>query len=600
MSERFKERNEIEEQYKWDLSALFENDAKWEEALAALDEKTADIESWNGRLNTAANIREFLDLYEKTSQNVEDIATYAFLRNAEDTRASDAQSMYARAYSKIVAIESRAAFWRPEILSLGEEKLKEIILDECLKPYEFLMKDLLRMASHTLSGKEEQLLAAFGEALGASGRIANTLMDADMVYDSVVDQDGNEREVSDATFILLQSDHDRVLRENAFRSYYKSYRQHINTFAASLSGTVKALTTEAAYRGFASSRAMSLAQDNIPESVYDNLIEAVHRHMDTMHRYVKLRKKLLSVDELHYYDVYAPLAADVKKCYTYEQAKELVLKAVSPLGEEYVNTVKQAYQERWIDVYPNGGKMGGAFSSGTYNSRPYIMMNFTGTLDSVSTIAHEMGHSMHTWNTIHAQPAHYANYSMFVAEVASTVNENLLIEQLIKEESDPKEKLALLNQYLEGFKGTVYRQTMFAEFEKKVHAMAERGESLDQAAISAVYKDLIAQYFGEDLVIDEEVQYEWSRIPHFYSPFYVYVYATGYCTATALSQMILNDGEAAVKRYIEFLQMGGSAYPIDELIHAGVDLNTTAPIDKALEKFEWVVSEAEKLADQLQ
>lgn len=599
MSEKIRERNEIEEQYKWDLSALFESDEKWEEAFNAVGEKIAEIPRWQGKLNNAAEIRAFLDQYSILNQELEDLFGYSFLRNSEDTRASKAQAMYARAYSKIVEAMSLSAFWRPEILSLGEEKLTQIIADEQLQPYEFMMKDLLRMAAHTLSEKEEALLAAFGEALGASGRIAETLMDADMVYDSVKDGEGNEREVSDANFILLESDTDRVLRENAFRSYYKSYKQHINTYAAAYSGTVKAMTTEAKFRGFGSSREMSLANDNIPETVYDNLIAAVHKHMDTMHRYVKLRKKILGVDELHYYDVYAPLSGGVKKMYTYEEAQKLVLKAVAPMGEDYCNTVRRAFAERWIDVYPNTGKSGGAYSGGTYNSRPYIMMNFTGTLDSVSTIAHEMGHSMHSWNTNHTQPPHYADYTMFVAEVASTVNENLLIEQLLAEENDPRERLALLNQYLEGFKGTVYRQTMFAEFEMIAHRMAERGESLDQAALCAVYKDLIAQYFGEDLIIDEEVQYEWSRIPHFYRPFYVFVYATGYCTASAISQMILSEGDPAVKRYIEFLKMGSSEYAINELIHAGVDLNTPAPIDKALGKFEAVVAEAEKIAEEL-
>lgn len=599
MSEKIRERNEIEEQYKWDLSALFESDEKWEEAFNAVGEKIAEIPRWQGKLNNAAEIRAFLDQYSILNQELEDLFGYSFLRNSEDTRASKAQAMYARAYSKIVEAMSLSAFWRPEILSLGEEKLTQIIADEQLQPYEFMMKDLLRMAAHTLSEKEEALLAAFGEALGASGRIAETLMDADMIYDSVKDGEGNEREVSDANFILLESDTDRVLRENAFRSYYKSYKQHINTYAVAYSGTVKAMTTEAKFRGFGSSREMSLANDNIPETVYDNLIATVHKHMDTMHRYVKLRKKILGVDELHYYDVYAPLSGGVKKMYTYEEAQKLVLKAVAPMGEDYCNTVRRAFAERWIDVYPNTGKSGGAYSGGTYNSRPYIMMNFTGTLDSVSTIAHEMGHSMHSWNTNHTQPPHYADYTMFVAEVASTVNENLLIEQLLAEENDPRERLALLNQYLEGFKGTVYRQTMFAEFEMIAHRMAERGESLDQAALCAVYKDLIAQYFGEDLIIDEEVQYEWSRIPHFYRPFYVFVYATGYCTASAISQMILTEGDPAVKRYIEFLKMGSSEYAINELIHAGVDLNTPAPIDKALGKFEAVVAEAEKIAEEL-
>ena len=299
------------------------------------------------------------------------------------------------------------------------------------------------------------------------------------------------------------------------------------------------------------------------------------------------------MDELHYYDVYAPLVADDDTRYTYEQAQQMVLDAVSPLGADYVEQVKKAFATRWIDVYPNRGKSGGAYSSGTYDSDPYILTNFNGTLDNVSTIAHEMGHSMHTWHANHTQPAHYANYTLFVAEVASTVNENLMIEQLLKKEQEPHARLALLNQYLENFKGTVYRQTMFAEFERDAHAMAERGEALNPAALNALYRRLIVDYFGPDLVVDDEVQYEWARIPHFYRPFYVYKYATGYSTAVALSEAILNEGAPAVKRYREFLSMGGSAYPLDELRHAGVDLTTPAPVDAALKKFEAILDDAE-------
>ena len=318
-----------------------------------------------------------------------------------------------------------------------------------------------------------------------------------------------------------------------------------------------------------------------------------------MHRYAELRKRILGLDELHYYDLYAPLTQGVDKRFTYEEAQKMVLAAVAPLGEQYQAVAKSGFEDRWIDVYPNKGKTGGAFSSGSYDSNPFILTNFTGTLDSVSTIAHEMGHSMHSWFSKNTQAFQNANYTLFVAEVASTVNENLMIEQLLKDCTDPRERLFLLNEYLEGFKGTVYRQTMFAEFEKKAHALAERGEALDPATLNAVYRELIEQYFGPALVIDDEVQYEWSRIPHFYRPFYVYVYATGYSTAVALSEGILRDGAPAVKKYLEFLSLGGSQYPLDELRHAGVDLTTPAPVETALEKFAAVLADAERTAAQL-
>ena len=461
------------------------------------------------------------------------------------------------------------------------------------------MDELIRQQPHTLSTAEEKLLASFGEALAAPGEIADNLMDADMTFAPVKDGEGKEVELTSSNYILLQNSQDRVLRENAFRSFYAGFKGHINTFAATYSGNVKAAVAEAAARHYGSSREMSMSQDNIPAPVYDNLIEAVHRHMPTMHRYAALRKRILGLDELRYYDLYTPLAQGVDRRYSYDEAREMVLSAVAPLGKEYQAVAASGFEDRWIDVYPNKGKTGGAFSSGSYDSNPFILTNFTGTLDSVSTIAHEMGHSMHSWFSKRSQPFQNAEYTLFVAEVASTVNENLMIEQLLKRCEDPKERLSLLNQYLEGFKGTVYRQTMFAEFEMKAHALAEAGEALDPATLNSVYRELIEQYFGPALVMDDEVQYEWARIPHFYRPFYVYVYATGYSTAVALSEGILRDGERAVKPYLEFLSMGGSQPPLEELKHAGVDLNTPDPIDTALEKFARVLADAEETAKQL-
>lgn len=410
---------------------------------------------------------------------------------------------------------------------------------------------------------------------------------------------GEEHEVTGSNYILLQTSSDRTLRENSFRSFYKTYRNHINTFAATYAGAVKAATAEAAARHYESSRAMSMAGENIPAEVYDNLVASVRAHLPLMYRYVKLRKRLLGIQELHYYDVYAPLTGESTARYTYDQAKQMVLDAVAPLGEEYCAEVRRGFAQRWVDVYPNKGKSGGAYSTGTYDSEPYIMTNFTGTLDSVSTLAHEMGHSMHSLLSRRTQPAQYADYTLFVAEVASTVNENLMIEQLLKTEQRPDARLFLLNQYLENFKGTVFRQTMFAEFEREAHAMRERGEALSPAALNQLYGNLVRDYFGPELVMDEEVQLEWARIPHFYRPFYVYKYATGYSTAVALSEGILKEGDCARKRYLEFLSMGGSAWPLEELRHAGVDLTTPAPVNAALEKFGRLLDDAEACAGQL-
>ena len=594
MPELLKERRELDPQFMWDLTSMYATDEEWEKALSTLEESIRKAAAFQGRLTDAQSIAAYLDAATELGRTLSNLYCYASMRRSEDTRAEAAQSMYARINANYVKAISAIAFAEPEILSLPQQTLDDIADQECLKNHRFTLEKLLRQKPHTLSAAEEQLLAGFGEVFGAPAEIADNLQDADLVFDSVQDGEGHTVEVTGSNYITLQMSQDRTLRERAFRSYYKGYRQHSNTFAAAYAGAVKAATAEAVARHYASSRAMSMAGENIPAEVYDNLVSAVRAHLPAMYRYVALRKKILGLDELHYYDVYAPLVGERKESYTYGQAQQMVLDAVAPLGEDYQALVKKAYAERWIDVYPNKGKSGGAYSSGTYDSNPYILMNFTGTLDSVSTLAHEMGHSMHTWHSNHAQPPQYADYTLFVAEVASTVNENLMIEQLLKQEQDPARRLYLLNQYLENFKGTVYRQTMFAEFEREAHAMAERGEALSPAALNSLYAGLVKDYFGPELVMDEEVQYEWARIPHFYRPFYVYKYATGYSTAVALSEAILTEGESAVKRYREFLSMGGSAYPLDELRHAGVDLATPAPVNAALDKFERILDDAEQ------
>ena len=605
MAEQLKDRKDMDPAFLWDLSSLFKDDEAWEEAFAGLSQKVDAVAAFDGKIvqaddgETSKNIRALLEAETELDLLLSDLFSYANLRRSEDTRAPQAQKMYARIYAKYVEAVTRTAFVQPQILSLSEETLRKLMETEALAPYRFVMEKLVRQKPHTLSEKEEALLARFGEVFAAPGQIADNLQDADLVFDPVKDAEGQEHELTGSNYILLQTSPDRTLRENSFRSFYKGYRQHINTFASAYAGAVKAAAAQAQVRGYASSRAMSMAGENVPAEVYDTLIETVREHLPAMYGYAELRKKLLSLDQLHYYDLYTPLTGSSGRKYTYQQAQQIVLDAVAPLGESYTRIVREGFSSRWIDVYPNRGKSSGAFSSGTYGSNPYIMTNFTGTLDSVSTIAHEMGHSMHTWHSNHTQPPQYAEYTLFVAEVASTVNENLLVEHLLKTERDPGERLALLNQYLENFKGTVFRQVMFAEFEKKAHEMAERGEALDPESLNSLYEGLVRDYFGPVLVMDDEVKYEWARIPHFYRPFYVYKYATGYTSAVALSEAVRTGGEQAVRRYLEFLSMGGSADPLDELRHAGVDLASPAPVHAALQKFESVLEEAGELASRM-
>ena len=601
------ERSQMNPKDQWDLSTLYESDEAWEQDLAKLDGDAQAVAAFEGKLKDARTIAAFYQAKTAMERRMNNLLTYAMLRQSEDTRAPKAQELMAKGMNQAVAAESRCSFAEPEILALPKEKLLEITETEEIRPWKFLLQELLDEKPHVLSAEEEKLLAGFSEVLEAPKTIADSLMDADLSFEPAEDANGEKHELAQANFILLEQSGDRTLRENAFHNFYKGYASHGNTLAATYSGIVKSWAARARARHYESSRAMALAGEHIPAAVYDGLVESVRRHLPSMHRYAALRKKLLGLKELHYYDVYVPLTQRLSEeqmackegkrtqdSWTYEEAKELVLEALAPLGRAYTDQVEKAFSDRWIDVYPNAGKRGGAFSSGTYDSNPFILMSYTGDYESVSTIAHEMGHSMHTWFSKNHQPCWYADYTLFVAEVASTVNENLLVEDLLSKTQDPAGRLFLLNQYLEGFKATVYRQTMFAEFEENAHAMAERGEALTPQALNGLYRQLIADYFGPELVIDEEVACEWSRIPHFYRPFYVYKYATSYAAAVALSEKILKEGDSAVKPYLEFLSMGGSTYPLEELAHAGVDMTTSAPIDAALEKFDRILDEAEE------
>lgn len=590
-----KKRCDIPDAYKWDLTPMFADDGAWERAFSEIDRFITELLAFKGTLNTAERIAELEAFTVAVSRKIELLFCYASQREDEDGRETAAQVMMGKIYGKYVEFSTAASFINPEILSLPDETLQEILNSEVVAPYRRDLELLIRQKPHTLSGAEERLLSAAGEIISAPGDISSKLEDIDMVYDPVKDSEGNEIKVTGAGYISLQESSDRVLRENAFRSYYKGFKGHINTFAATYATNVKADIFRAKARKFPSAREMAAFYEEVPTSVYDGLIEAVRRHLPAMHRYAALRKEMLGLDELHYYDLYTPLVSDIDASYTYEQAQELVLDAVAPLGKTYCDNVRRAFAERWLDVYPNEGKRGGAYSGGCYDSNPYILLNFTGSLDSVSTIAHEMGHSMHSYASRTHQPPQTAEYKIFVAEVASTVNENLLVEKLLSQNPSPEFTLFLLNQYLENFKGTVYRQTMFAEFEKRAHEMQESGNPISAEGLCDLYAGLVKDYFGEALTFDEDVRYEWARIPHFYRSFYVYKYATSYAASVAITESILSQGEVARDRYLSFLSLGGSMPPIDELKVAGVDMSTAEPIDRALEKFERILDKAESL-----
>ena len=603
MADKLQERKDMDRAYMWDLTKIYPDDRAWEEDFKKISGEVDGFASYAGKLGEADTLLAFLEAMDDFDRRADKCMQYAYLRHSEDTREEASKSMQDRAMGMFVRFETVVSFAEPEFLALPEETIRALTENEKLAPYHIVLERLADKKAHTLTGPEERILASLGEVLASPQQISSSLEDSDMTFAPAKDKDGHEVEVTNAAFTTLEESKDRTLRENVFKSYYAGYKGHINTFAATMSGNVKSAVAQAQLRHFDSSREMAAAEERVPAVVYTNLIEAVHRHLPDMYRYVRLRRRLLGVDELHFYDIYAPLVPSTPEHFTFEQAKDLLFETVKVYGDEYLNTVKKGCSEGWIDVYPNVGKEGGAYSAGGYLTQPYIMMNFTGNLNSVSTLVHEMGHSMHSWHSNKHQPSTYANYTLFVAEVASTCNENLLIENLLTKTSDPQKRLEYLNQYLENFKGTVFRQTMFAEFEKTIHEAVAEGNALTPQYLCDIYKRLNETYFGPDMVIDDEIAYEWARIPHFYRPFYVYKYATSYSAAVALSEGIRKEaaGEASgnVKRYLEFLSMGCSKDPLDELRHAGVDFSTPEPVDRALDKFASVLDEAETCADAL-
>ena len=583
----------------WCLEDMFESDDFWEEEFGRLQRMIFQYEDFEGTLGESADsLLEYLKFNDETNLLMERLYVYANMRYHQDMANSMYQEFAARAQKLMVEISGASAFAEPEILEITTEKIN-IFFNENpeLETYKRYISEILRGKNHTLDKKTETILAKSRQMANAAENIFSMYNGADIKFPSITTEEGEEIEITHGNFVPLLESTDREVRKAAFEGVYETYGKMRNTLAATFAANLDQANFYAQVRNFSSAREMYLYGSNIPESVYDNLIETVHKNMDKMHKYVSLRKKILDVSELHMYDLYTPIAKAPDTKYSFEAAKDIVLEGLAPMGEEYIKVLEEGFDNRWIDVYENEGKRSGAYSWGSYGIHPYVLMNYHGTLDHVFTLAHEMGHAIHSYYSDANQPYVNAGYKIFVAEVASTCNESLLIQHLLKITEDEEEKAYLINHFLEQFKGTLYRQTMFAEFEKIAHSMVQNGEGVTADRLCEIYYNLNKEYFGDDIVIDKEIELEWARIPHFYNPFYVYQYATGLSAAIALSKRIIEEGKPAVEDYMKFLKGGSSQDPIELLKIAGVDMTSAKPIETALELFGNLLDELQKMTD---
>lgn len=589
-------RSEIPAEDKWAIEDLFVSDEAWEQELTTLEQASATMAAYEGRLaESAQTLFEYLQQVEQVDVKADRLGNYCYRRSDEDTRDSATQAMSGKYMAAVVALSAASSFATPEIMAIDEQTLQSFYA-ACpeLERYRRYLTDLRRRKAHTLSAQEERLLAAAGEMAQAPDTIYGSFADADISFADAVDAAGNQHPLTQGTFVSLEESQDRVLRRSAYENLYDGFAGFKNTAAALLNAQNKQLKFFADARKYDNALDASLDATNVPTSVYHNLIEAVHQNMDKMHRYVRLRKKLLGVDELHFYDVYTPLMAEVDRRIPYAEAKQTVYDALAPLGEEYRAILKEGFENRWIDVYQNQGKRSGAYSAGA-KVHPFVLLNYTGTLDSQFTLAHEMGHAIHSYLSNRTQNPIDSDYVIFVAEVASTCNEALLMQHLLSKTQDKKERAYLINHFLDQFKGTIYRQTMFAEFERNIGQMTAQGKTLTAQVLCDEYKRLNELYYGPDMVVDDRIAMEWARIPHFYYNYYVFQYATGYSAAIALSNRILKEGESAVKDYLNFLSGGCSKSPIELLKGAGVDMTSPDPVNQALELFGQLLDEMEAL-----
>lgn len=605
-------RSEIEDKFKWAVNDIYSTDEAWNSDYEKVMEMAKKPCSFAGVIaDSYKNLYEVLKEISDSDYIVERVYVYAFMKYYEDTTNPVYQAMSGKAQTAAVRISEKYAFAEPEISGMDEKLLSEYMQHDELKLYQHMIDDMLSQKEHTLSEKEELLLAKASQVMSVPDEVFSKFNNADVKFGCILDENGESVELTNGTYIKYMQSQDRKVRKAAFECLYKEYKQHINTLSSCFYGNVKQAIFKADVRKYPSTLDMYLSGSFIPTSVYKNLISTVDDNLSLMHKYVDIRKKALGVDELHFYDIYAPMVENYEWKVTYEEAKKMVLEALSPMGAEYVAKVKEGFETGWVDVYENKGKRTGAFSWGAYGTHPYVFLNFSGTLDDVFTIIHEMGHAMHTYYSNSNQPYIYAGYKIFVAEVASTCNEALLMNYLLEQcrrdmascNHNPKEKNKynelekkrryLLNHYFEQFKGTLFRQTMFAEFEMKAHSMAENGEVLTADNLCEVYRKLNEKYFGEQCVIDDEIAYEWSRIPHFYTPFYVYQYATGYSAAIAIAAGILKDDKNVKEGYKKFLSGGCSMHPIELLKLCGIDMEKPEVVQSALEVFKGLLTEWE-------
>jgi oligoendopeptidase F len=593
-------RNEIPEQFKWKLEDIYASNELWEKDFTEVKNLAGKLGDFKDKLNTRAdNLLKCLDANADMNRLFEKVYVYANMRSHEDSANGYYQGLADRTESLAVEVSSASSFIVPEILTIPNDKLAGFINEnDKLGFYKKYLDEIVRTKPHVLNASEEQIMAMSGEMSNAPGSIYSMLNNADIKFPTIKDESGKEIEITKGRFIQLMESNDRRVRKDAFEALYSTYKKQRNTLAALLNSQVKSNLFNAKVRKYNSARESYLFPDNVPEAVYDNLIKAMHDNMHLMHKYMKLRKEMLGLDELHMYDVYTTMVKEAKMDITYEEAVETVKKGVAVLGEQYSKDLEKGFTSGWIDVYENEGKRSGAYSWGCYGSHPYVLLNHTDTVNNMFTLAHEMGHALHSFYSDANQPYIYAQYKIFVAEVASTLNEALLMHYMLKNTTDKTEKMYLLNYYMEQFRTTVYRQTMFAEFEKIIHGKAEAGESLTADVLCQIYHDLNVEYYGPDMIVDELLDMEWSRIPHFYTSFYVYKYATGFSAATAIAHKIINEGQSAIDKYLEFLQSGGSDYPIELLKIAGVDMTTPEPINNALKVFEDLLNQMEELAKQ--
>lgn len=591
-----KKRSEIDIKDTWKLEDMVSDNALWEELFCEASSEAETFKTFQGKLAQSADVLyQCLEFDDSYSRKLERIYTYARMRSDEDTSNETYQDMTSRALSLSNRAAELSAFIVPEILAMPQELLEEYRkADNGISHFNRVFEQLLEKKEHTLNEEQEFLLAQSQEATQGASQIFNFFNNADAKFPVITGEDNKPIQITHGNYISLLESQDRRVRREAFEGLYSVYKQFSNTLAACFSANVKQAVFYAKARNYDSSRQYYLSENEVPEAVYDNLVGAVRRNLPKLHHYTALRKRLLNVDSLHMYDLYVPLVGEADRHFSYEEAREIVLKGLAPLGEEYLGLLRQGFENRWIDVYENEGKRSGAYSWGIYGVHPYVLLNFHGTLNDVFTLAHEMGHSIHSWYSDKNQPYTYAGYKIFVAEVASTCNEALLIRYLLEQSASKQEKAYLLNHFLESFRGTLFRQTMFAEFEQKAHEMGARGESLTAGSLCSIYHELNRDYFGPELTIDSEIDHEWERIPHFYTPFYVYQYATGFSAAVAISSRIAAGDVKALEGYKKFLSGGCSMKPVELLKLCGVDMSTSQPVEEALSFFDELLREFEE------